>query len=396
MVDLKGGNVPIKIWVNDISEVEGDAITQLKNISSLPWVFKHVAVMPDVHLGKGATVGSVIAMKDAVSPAAVGVDIGCGMAAIKTNLNASRLPDSLKQLRSDLESKIPVGFKDHRDPVVIKLLNHGQNKKFSDQVLKSFENITPQFVSMKSKMMSQCGTLGGGNHYIELCLDQNNTVWMMLHSGSRNIGKSLAEYHMAKAKKLIHNQHIPDRDLAAFLSGTIEMEEYRRDLLWAQNYAFLNRLTMLEIYYTVLKKHFPDVQRLDQILCHHNYVSEEVHFGENLIITRKGAISAKQGEKGIIPGSMGTKSYIVEGLGNPESFHSASHGAGRRMSRTQAKKEFTIKDLELQTKGIECRKDSGVLDEIPKAYKKIEQVMENQKDLVAILYELKQVLNIKG
>ncbi|HNF13616.1 MAG TPA: RtcB family protein, partial [Leptospiraceae bacterium] len=268
--------------------------------------------------------------------------------------------------------------------------------KFAKKVISGFSDLTEKFQSLKTRMLYQCGTLGGGNHYIELCLDEDNGVWMMLHSGSRNIGKELAEYHISIAKKLAHNESLPDRDLAVFLKGTKEMQEYRRDLLWAQEYAFLNRKVMLELYYRVMKKYFPHIERLETVICHHNYVSEETHFGEDLIVTRKGAISARQNEMGIIPGSMGTKSYIVEGLGNPESFHSASHGAGRRMSRGAAKKAYTVKDLEEQTKGIECRKDSGVLDEIPKAYKDIDRVMSFQSDLVKVKYVLRQILNIKG
>lgn len=396
MIELNTSHVPVKIWLDDFSELEDGAARQLRNMGGLPWVFKHIAVMPDVHFGKGATVGSVIAMKEAIAPAAVGVDIGCGMAAVRTSLSAKDLPDSLRNLRLEIEEKIPVGFSSHKTPVVEKLFRHGKNLSFAREVLNGFSLITPRFHSEKSKMLYQCGTLGGGNHYIELCLDESESVWMLLHSGSRNIGKSLAEHHIQIAKKLSHNSALPDRDLAVFLAGTPEMENYRRDLLWAQNYAFLNRLTMLEIYFSVLKKNFPSVERGETILCHHNYVSEETHFGENLLITRKGAISARKGELGIIPGSMGTRSFIVRGLGNPESFHSASHGAGRRLSRGQAKKQYSVKDLEAQTRGIECRKDAGVLDEIPKAYKNIDLVMKHQSDLVEIVHELRQILNIKG
>lgn len=393
---LKTSNVPVKIWVENISDVESEALNQLRNMGSLPWTFRHIAVMPDVHFGKGATVGSVIAMKEAVAPAAVGVDIGCGMAAVKTNLSSKDLPDNLKKLRLDIEAEIPVGFDSHKSAVAEKLFRTGEDFKFAKKVISGFSNVTEKFQSLKTRMLYQCGTLGGGNHYIELCLDENDTVWMMLHSGSRNIGKELAEYHISIAKKLAHNESLPDRDLAVFLKGTKEMQEYRRDLLWAQEYAFLNRRVMLELYYRVMKKYFPNIEKLETVICHHNYVSEETHFGEDLIVTRKGAISARENEMGIIPGSMGTRSYIVEGLGNPESFHSASHGAGRRMSRGAAKKAYTVRDLEEQTKGIECRKDSGVLDEIPKAYKDIDKVMSFQTDLVKVRYVLRQILNIKG
>lgn len=384
--ELQGKTVPVKLWTK-LEDVESEALTQLKNIASLSWVFHHVAVMPDVHFGIGATVGSVIAMKDAISPAAVGVDIGCGMGAIRTNLKADALPDSLTEIRNKIEQKIPVGFNEHKQPKV---------QSRTNSLFAEFRSLHPKVMNLESKAVYQCGTLGGGNHFIELCLDTENTVWMMLHSGSRNIGKTLAEIHISTAKKLSHNTYLPDRDLAVFLAKTPEMEAYRRDLFWAQRYALLNRQTMFEIYKTILKRFFPEIKFEEPILCHHNYVSEETHFGEDVIVTRKGAISAREGEWGIIPGSMGTKSYIVRGLGNPESFHSASHGAGRRMSRTQAKKNYTLQDLESQTSGVECRKDGGVLDEIPGAYKNIDEVINDQKDLVKVEYELKQILCVKG
>ena len=383
---LKGKNVPIRLWT-EIAEVESSALDQLRNIAALPWVWKHVAVMPDVHFGKGATVGSVIAMKDAVAPAAVGVDIGCGMAAVKTNLTASDLPDSLALLRHRVEQAIPVGFASH-DRVV----------KFAEKqrLWKDFHHLTPKVQDRLGKARKQMGTLGGGNHFIELCLDAEQGVWLMLHSGSRNIGKTLAEIHMGRARKLAHNASLPDKDLAVFLAGTREMEEYRRDLFWAQRYAKANREVMLQLYQAVMTKVFSHVRFDDPITCHHNYVAEEVHFGEEVLITRKGAISAREGELGIIPGSMGTRSYIVRGLGNPEAFCSASHGAGRRMSRGAAKRKFSIEDLRAQTEGVECRKDHAVLDEIPGAYKDIDRVMEHQRDLVEVVAELKQVMCVKG
>jgi tRNA-splicing ligase RtcB len=245
-------------------------------------------------------------------------------------------------------------------------------------------------------MLSQIGTLGGGNHFIELCLDSRNQVWIVLHSGSRNIGKTLAEHHIGIARNLTHNGALPDKDLAVFLAGTPEMEAYRHDLMWAQDFAYVNRDTMKFIITGVMQKFFPHLRQLDWITCHHNYVSEETHFGEDVVVTRKGAISAARGQMGIIPGSMGTKTYIVRGLGNPESYSSASHGAGRVLSRGAAKRTYTVADLEEQTKGIECRKDAGVLDEIPAAYKDIDQVMENQKDLVQVVAQLRQVMCIKG
>jgi len=368
--------------------VESSALDQLKNIAALPWVFKHVAVMPDVHFGKGATVGSVIAMKDAVAPAAVGVDIGCGMAAVKTNLTASDLPDSLSLLRHRVEKAIPVGFASH--PKVVK---HAEKHR----LWKEFHRLTDKVQDRLGNARKQMGTLGGGNHFIELCLDTEQQVWLMLHSGSRNIGKMLAEIHIGRARKLAHNATLPDRDLAVFLAGTPEMDASRRDLFWAQRYARANRDVMLQLYQDVMVQTFPQVRFGEPITCHHNYyVAEEVHFGEDVLVTRKGAISGREGELGIIPGSMGTRSYIVRGRGHPDAFHSASHGAGRRMSRGKAKKSFSVDDLRAQTEGVECRKDHAVLDEIPGAYKDIDQVMEHQKDLVEIVAQLKQVMCVKG
>lgn len=384
---LDTGKVPVRLWT-DVNTVEYEALNQLRNIANLPWVYKHVAVMPDVHFGKGATVGSVIAMKNALSPSAVGVDIGCGMAAIKTNLTAYDLPESLSAIRSKIEATIPVGFNgyDVRVKPVPAVVN----------LFKNFKNLHPDVQDREGNAEKQMGTLGGGNHFIELCLDTDDNVWMMLHSGSRNIGKELAERHIKVAKTLEHNAGLPDPDLAVFLSGTEEMQNYRRDLSWAQTYAFYNRQTMLDQYKSVLRSFFPNVQFETEVNCHHNYVNEETHYGESVLVTRKGAISAREGEFGIIPGSMGAKSFIVIGKGNAESFTSASHGAGRRMSRSAAKRQFTVDDLAEQTAGVECRKDQGVVDEIPAAYKDIEQVMAYQADLVEIHAELRQVLCVKG
>jgi tRNA-splicing ligase RtcB (3'-phosphate/5'-hydroxy nucleic acid ligase) len=385
METLKGKQVPIKLWAR-VTEVESAALTQLKNIAALPWCFSHVAVMPDVHLGKGATVGSVVAMKGAIAPAAVGVDIGCGMAAQLTSLTSHDLPDDLGELRAAVEEEIPVGFSMHADAGL----------SYDAALFDEFGALTEAVQSLEGRARKQLGSLGGGNHFIELCLDTEDRVWLMLHSGSRNIGKELAEIHIRKAKKLLHNQLLPDRELSVFLAGTKEMTEYRRDLFWAQRYAALNRQVMLELYRAVLSRFIPKTTYEEAIHCHHNYVAEEVHFGEEVLVTRKGAIRAGAGELGIIPGSMGTRSYIVRGRGNTESFESASHGAGRKMSRSAAKKKFTVRDLREQTAGVECRKDHGVLDEIPGAYKRIDKVMEQQRDLVAIVAELKQVMCIKG
>lgn len=383
VVPSEGSRKEMRFWA-PLAEVEPQALAQVSNIAALPWVFHHVAIMGDVHYGKGATVGSVVAMKGAVSPAAVGVDIGCGMGAIKTSLRASGLPDNLDALRSQIEAAIPVGFNCHAEPT-------GGGALFEE-----FAGLTGKVQDLRNRALCQLGTLGGGNHFIELCLDGEGCVWMMLHSGSRNIGKTLAEIHISTAKKLAHNADLPDPDLAVFLSGTPEMEAYRRDLFWAQRYAMLNREKMFSLYRLVMFAAFPRVTFGDPILCHHNYVSEEHHFGEDVIVTRKGAIRAGRGEMGIIPGSMGTKSYIVRGLGNADSFESASHGAGRRMSRGAAKRAYTVADVEAQTAGVCCRKDKDVIDEIPAAYKDIETVMANQADLVEVVAELKQVLCVKG
>jgi tRNA-splicing ligase RtcB (3'-phosphate/5'-hydroxy nucleic acid ligase) len=392
--DLKDTTVPVKIW-SPLEKVEPAALAQLCNIASLPWVFHHVAAMADVHLGVGATVGSVVATKDAISPAVVGVDIGCGMLAARTNLKAGDLPDSLHTLRANVESVIPVGFNAHTERAWL----HMTSLKTKAAILwAKFPNLDPKVQFLRSKVEHQLGTLGGGNHFIELCIASDDAIWIMLHSGSRNIGKCLAEIHIARAQKLAHNEHLADPELAAFLAGTPEMAAYRHDLYWAQEYAFINRVAMFNLYADCLRIFFgrKNVTIATPILCHHNYVAEETHFGEQVFVTRKGAISARKGELGIIPGSMGTASYIVRGLGNPESFRSASHGAGRRMSRGAAKRAFTVADLEAQTAGIECRKDAGVLDEIPGAYKDIDDVMANQDDLVEIVARLKQVMCVKG
>ena len=389
---LNGELVPIRVWA-PLSELESDVIRQLKAVASLPWVAHHVAVMPDVHLGKGATVGSVIALRGAVAPAAVGVDIGCGMAAQKTSLNAADLPDSLQRLRFALERAVPVGRAHHAHAVWDE---EPELRARGSALLARFTELEPEMSRHAFRVGAQIGTLGGGNHFIELCLDTEQRVWIMLHSGSRLIGATLAEWHMERAQRLAHNQALIDRNLAVFLAGSPAFEAYRRDLYWAQEYAAFNREVMLARVQRVLKKVWPRIRFETPVMCHHNYVAEEVHFGEELLITRKGAIRAGVGELGIIPGSMGAKSYIVRGRGNPQSFESASHGAGRRMSRSQAKRAFRTADLVRQTEGVECRKDAGVIDEAPKAYKNIERVMAQQSDLVEIVAELKQILCIKG
>jgi tRNA-splicing ligase RtcB (3'-phosphate/5'-hydroxy nucleic acid ligase) len=392
-ITIKGDRVPIRLWA-PAHEVESEALRQLKAVASLPWVAHHVAVMPDVHVGKGATVGSVIALRGAVAPAAVGVDIGCGMAAVETSLRAQDLPDDLKELRLAIEDAIPVGRESHAsaawEVASPELAARGA------ALMGRFAELEPKVQSFAGRASVQLGTLGGGNHFIEVCLDTDDAVWLMLHSGSRYIGAALAERHMERARKLFHNQSLPDPDLAVFLAGTPLFDAYRRDLYWAQEYAALNRAVMLERLKDVVRAFFRRVTFGKPVSCHHNYVAEERHFDEELLVTRKGAIRAGAGELGIIPGSMGTKSYIVRGKGNPLSFESASHGAGRRMSRARAKKTFSLADFQRQTEGVECRKDAGVIDEAPKAYKNIDQVMEQQSDLVEIVAELKQVVCVKG
>ncbi|MBS2964338.1 RtcB family protein [Actinocrinis puniceicyclus] len=395
MTELPGHFVPIRLWA-DPSTVEPQALRQLFNVTTLPQV-AGVAVMPDVHVGIGATVGSVIALRDAVCPAAVGVDIGCGMTAVPTSLTASQLPDDLGRLRSRIEAAIPVGRASHLRPVDGAKL-HGFSATGWDTFWARFAQLAPAVKARRERAEGQMGTLGSGNHFIEFCLDTEDRVWLMLHSGSRNIGKELAEYHIGVARALPHNQGLVDRDLAVFVKGTPQMDAYRADLFWAQEYARLNRAVMMALYQAVVRREFKAAAPTfgEVISCHHNYVAEEVYDGEELLVTRKGAIRAGAGQHGIIPGSMGTRSYIVRGLGNTAAFNSASHGAGRRMSRAQAKKVYTAADLAEQTAGVECRKDLGVLDEIPGAYKPIEQVMAAQTDLVEIVAELRQLVCVKG
>lgn len=394
-VEMPGAKVPIRMWT-DPATVEEGALQQLRNVATLPWI-KGLAVMPDVHYGKGATVGSVIAMRGAVCPAAVGVDIGCGMSAVKTSLTANDLPGDLSRLRSKVEQAIPVGRGMHDDPVD-PVRMHGFATAGWDDFWGRFDGVAEAVKFRQERAGKQMGTLGGGNHFVEICTDTTGSVWLMLHSGSRNIGKELAEHHIGVAQKLPHNQGLVDRDLAVFVADTPQMAAYRNDLFWAQEYARYNRTIMMALLKDVVRKEFKKAKPTfeSEISAHHNYVAEERYDGMDLLVTRKGAIRAGSGEYGIIPGSMGTGSYIVKGLGNPMSFNSASHGAGRRMSRNAAKRRFSTKDLEEQTRGVECRKDSGVVDEIPGAYKPIEQVIDQQRDLVEVVAKLKQVVCVKG
>lgn len=387
--------VPVKIWTD---EVEHEALDQLRNTASMPFVFKHVSVMPDVHFGLGATVGSVVATKGAIIPAAVGVDIGCGMCAVPTNLTANDLPDDLKKVRHSLEREIPVGFNAYKDAdhLTVDELASCANNPAVDEIFKRHK-----IKSGRQSEVQQLGTLGGGNHFIELCLDESDQVWIMLHSGSRGIGNQIGRKFIELAQKdmEVHHIQLPHRDLAYVSEGTQHFDDYVAAVEWAQNYAKVNRWVMLRRIIRTLKYEFPQLEvDLDAraVNCHHNYISHEHHYGSNVYVTRKGAVRARVGDRGIIPGSMGAKSFIVEGLGNEESFHSCSHGAGRKMSRTKAKQHFTLEDHEQATTGVECRKDAGVLDETPGAYKDIDSVMANQNDLVAIKHTLKQFLCIKG
>ncbi|REF01062.1 RtcB family protein [Thermomonospora umbrina] len=392
---LRGGRVPIRMWT-DPATVEEAALDQLRNVADLPWV-EGVAVMPDVHYGKGATVGSVIAMRDAVAPAAVGVDIGCGMTAVRSSLTVEDLPDDLSRLRAKLERAIPVGRGSHDTPVDPAGVPGFKERGWYD-FWKGFDELLPAVRGRFGRARSQMGTLGSGNHFLEVCADDEGAIWIVLHSGSRNIGKELADHHIEAARRLPHNQDLPDRDLAVFLSGTDEMEAYRRDLFWAQDYARRNRALMMALSQNVVARYFAGhkIKWTDHISCHHNYVAEEVYGGAELLVTRKGAIRAGGGDLGIIPGSMATGTYIVRGLGNDDAFNSASHGAGRRMSRNKAKKTFTLEDLQTQTEGVECRKDAGVIDEIPGAYKDLESVMAAQSDLVRVEARLRQLICVKG
>jgi tRNA-splicing ligase RtcB len=392
-IALRGAKHSTLMWAHE-HEVEPAALQQLRNIASLQWVHG-VRVMPDVHLGKGATVGSVIAMENAISPSAVGVDIGCGVSAVRTSLTAADLPEDLHSIRLRVEDTIPVGFNGHDKMPNVRRL--GIDRGW-DTFWGSFRDLHAGVQQLESRAQHQMGTLGGGNHFLEMCLDAEGRVWLTLHSGSRNIGKELAERHIKIAKALPQNQDLADPDLAVFLANTPEMAAYRFDLSWAQEFALRSRKVMMELFKGVIKDSFPtNALTFDQeISCHHNYVAEEMIDGRPMLVTRKGAIRAGSGDLGLIPGSMGTGSYIVRGLGNDASFQSASHGAGRRMSRNKAKATFTVEDLAAQTLGVECRKDQGVVDEIPGAYKDIHSVLDAQKDLVEVVQHLQTILCVKG
>ncbi len=395
------GGAHVKMWTRGVP-VDAKAKEQLANTARMPFIFHHLAAMPDVHLGIGATVGSVVATKGAIIPAAVGVDIGCGMIATQTTLTAADLPDSLDKIRARIERAVPHGF------VTIP----GRSVKGSwsvapDSVASRWrdlaarlEPIVQKYPRLKPKRpQDQLGTLGGGNHFIEICLDTEQTVWVMLHSGSRGIGNLIGQtfIDLARHDMKKHFINLPDRDLAYFAEGTEHFDDYVEAMHWAQDYAAENRRAMMDSVLRVLREELRAFQLGDvAVNCHHNYTARETHFGEDVLVTRKGAVRAGRGDLGIIPGSMGARSYVVRGLGNPESFESCSHGAGRAMSRTEARKRFTVDQHVAATEGVECRKDADVIDETPAAYKDIDAVMEAQRDLVEVVHTLKQVVCVKG
>ncbi len=395
MLVAKGQNALIKSWTEGVA-FEDQAFAQVLNVTSLPFIHRHVAVMPDVHWGIGATVGSVIPTKGAIIPAAVGVDIGCGMVAARTTLTANDLPDSLSGIRAEIEDAVPVGQGEHK----VSPYKDTYRKSGLGGLLEKHPKLaTMTRGNIWDKAVRQTGSLGGGNHFIEVCLDTEDRVWVMLHSGSRGVGNLIGRYFIEIAKEDMRTHHINLRDvnLAYVSEGTQHFNDYVEAVGWAQDYAANNRDVMMKLVIAALRKHLPDFKIEDAAInCHHNYVQQENHFGANVWVTRKGAVSAREGQLGIIPGSMGERSFIVRGKGNPESFCSCSHGAGRVMSRGKAKEAISLDDHAEATRGVECRKDVGVLDESPAAYKDIDAVMAAQDDLVEVVHTLKQVLCVKG
>jgi tRNA-splicing ligase RtcB len=393
--EIREGLVPVKVYTDD---VEATARAQLVNVSRLPIVHHHVAAMPDVHMGIGATVGSVIPTLRAIIPAAVGVDIGCGVIAARLSLGANDIDEaSLKRVFGQISRDVPVGFEQHDERDA-----RSHAAKPFQRGLRRILDLHPgveKRIGKHSSWQRQLGTLGGGNHFIEVCLDESGRVWVMLHSGSRGIGNAIGSYFIELARRdAARDQlNLPDRDLAYFREGAQHFDDYVEAVGWAQDYARANRVEMMELVLDALRRHLPAFEVTGEAVnCHHNYVERERHYGEQVWVTRKGAIRAGEGELGIIPGSMGTRSYIVRGKGSAESFDSCAHGAGRRMSRNAAEKKFSVADLARQTEGVICRKDKSVLDEIPGAYKDIDVVMAHQQDLVEVVHTLKQVLCVKG
>jgi len=392
--------VPVKSWT---AHVEQSALDQLIMTARMPFIHRWVAAMPDVHMGHGCAVGSVVPTKGAIIPSTVGVDIACGMNAVRLSTTANELPDSLAAVRDAIEKRIPLGAGGR----------HQSNFDVPHSMEEGVYHLLPGFRRLLDRnpglrklqteqagWVRQIGTLGSGNHFIEICLDEEDRVWVMLHSGSRGIGNKIGRYYIEAAKREMERWfiHLPDKELAYLSEGSILFDEYWEALSWAQEYARVNRVVMMDLVIEALQDTLPEMFEItdEAINCHHNYVARENHYGANVYVTRKGAIRAREGDLGVIPGSMGTKSYIVRGKGNPESFCSCSHGAGRRMGRKEAERRFTVDDLRAQTYGIECRKDAGVLDEIPCAYKDIDLVMEYQRDLVDVVHVLHQVVNVKG
>ncbi len=400
---IQDGGVPVKSWTVGV-EFEEEAQKQLLRASRLPFLFKHIAVMPDVHSGKGCTIGSVVATRKVIVPAFTGVDIGCGMVAVKTNLTASDLPDNLKDMRSAIEQAVPHGGPGDVGawPDMPKLNGTDGDPSLQAMNVAWYDELTNKYPEIDSKyLFRQFGTLGTGNHFVEVCLDEEQNVWVMLHSGSRGPGNRIGQFFIEKAKEEMMKWHIhlPDADLAYLPEGSVYYDDYVDAVMWAQKYAKGSRELMLRnTLFAMARVLGRTVTTYNEtaVNCHHNYIEMENHFGDNVWVTRKGAVRARKGELGIIPGSMGARSYIVRGLGNAESFNSCSHGAGRRMSRGEAKRKFTVEDHIKATEGVECRKDADVIDETPGAYKSIDSVMEAQKDLVEPVAVLKAVLCVKG
>lgn len=401
-VTIESGRAPIKAWIHGVDVDEG-ALRQLRQTALLPFIHRWVAAMPDIHFGLGATIGSVVPTKGAIVPAAVGVDIGCGMCAARTTLTASDLPDTLRELRSNVEKLVPHGMtRGARDK--------GSWHEAPRLVTSGWKHLEDRFASIQAKHpkavpkrhpSKQLGTLGGGNHFVEVCLDEEDRVWFMLHSGSRGVGNRIGTYFIERAKRELEHElgNLPNKDLAYLTEGTNSFDDYVEAVGWAQDYAAKNRELMLQAVIEATRRTDGIRQFKADVMvvnCHHNYVERETHFGDEVFVTRKGAVRAGLGDLGIIPGSMGAKSFIVRGKGNPDSFHSCSHGAGRVMSRTEAKRRYTVEDQIRATEGIECRKDEGVIDEIPMAYKDIDAVMAAQSDLVEVVHTLRQVVCVKG
>lgn len=392
---INGERAPVFVYTDDLDAATRD---QLERVASLPIVHSHVAAMADAHLGKGATVGAVIPTREAIIPAAVGVDIGCGMTAVRLSLDAGRLPDNRRPLRQAIERVVPVGLASH-DPSKAPVGAAEALRPDFERIVSAHPAVAESGGARERRWVEQLGTLGGGNHFIELCLDEADRLWLMLHSGSRGVGNAIGRYFIERARDdmRIHQRDLPDDDLAYLREGTRWFDDYVHAVEWAQQYARTNRRVMTDRILAALRRQLPAFAVTQEVIdCHHNYVARETHDGLDLWITRKGAIRARVGELGIIPGSMGARSYIVRGKGEPASFASSAHGAGRRMSRAQAKKRIGLTELREQTQHVECRKDRNVLDESPGAYKDIDTVMTNQTDLVETVHELRQIVCVKG